>query len=143
MLEMMQDNFFLNQYNNAIMEGTARSEAKGEEGQPPASWEDILRSKEKEGEKQAFQNRKKSKKHSRKEDYDWWAERMARHDLFMQLFLAGRGVYYSPHLTGLGSFPGSYSKMLNLKSLVALQAECIVQEKLHARAFEMRRNESK
>ncbi len=146
MVNTMQYNSFLKEYDNAIIGGAAQAEAAKAEAamaeaevdkeKETASWEEILKVKEEQRERRGLRNNKKSKKRSRKDEYNWWAERMARHDMYMQLFLAGRGVYYSPHFTGLGNFPGSYSRMMNLKSLVSIQAESIAQQKLHLKASE-------
>ena len=74
----------------------------------------------------------KQKNNNDEDEYDWWTERMARHALYMQLWLEGKSDINlsSFSFMGGGSFGGSGFSSMN--SMLAMQSGQSVEREIHS-----------
>lgn len=72
-------------------------------------------------------------KNSDEDEYDWWAERMARHAMYMQLWLTGKADFSSFSSMG-GSFFGSIggSGFGGMNSMFAMQSGQSAEREIHS-----------
>ena len=75
----------------------------------------------------------KQKPENRNEDeYDWWTERMARHDMFMQLWLEGKtNIDMSRFILMRGSSGGSLGGF-SMNGMLAMQSGQSAERKIHS-----------
>lgn len=71
-------------------------------------------------------------KYENENEYDWWTERMARHDMFMQLWLEGKtNIDMSRFILMRGSSSGLQSEF-NMNSMLAMQSGLSAERKIHS-----------
>lgn len=77
-------------------------------------------------------NKQKNNKDNEEDEYDWWMERMARHEYFMQLWLEGSSDINlsSFSFMGGGSFGGSGFGSMN--SMLAMQSGQSAEREIHS-----------
>ena len=74
----------------------------------------------------------KQKNNNEEDEYDWWTERMARHAMFMQLWLEGKSDINLSSFSFLGGGSFGSSGFSSMNSMLAMQSGQSAEREIHS-----------